>query len=455
MKKVLTVTLTLALVLVLLASCGTDAPKKTGATLNGVDISEYTIIYSAKEPDYNKNAAEYLQARILEVTGAELPILTDAIHAQAHEILVGETSRPLSSVLDADTELLEFAMLSDSTSVAMEGDYFVIAAAAYYFVNTYITDAKFASTVPDTVTVNAPIVKKPDNFIFLIGDGMGVYQTKLFEYTAIPTGATTDGEDLFYGYLLPYRAEVKTASLSEGATDSAASGTALATGYKTYNKHIGIDKDKNDVMSLTELANSLGKATAVMSTEDMDGATPAAFSAHADNRNDSLAITESQKLLKDTILKTVTNSYSNKVTTGMISEVLGQLDKDENGFFVMYEEAHIDKNCHDNRLDVTFKALLRFNQAIGQFMEYAFYHPNTLVLITADHETGDLRPEGDALQYHSDVHSEANVLLFAYGMGAELFDGLTIENVQIPKTIAKMWGNADFGDTSSPYPPLG
>ncbi len=433
----------------------TDPPAPASDTaLNGVDISEYTIVFSMSQPDYNKTAANYIKDAIKTATGIELEVKTDSSEAFAHEIIVGETNRPLSSELNADTKPLEFAFLANETSVAMEADYFVIAAAAYYFVDTYITGDKFDITIPETVTLGAPIVEKPNNFIFLIGDGMGVHQTKMFEYAPTPSGVTTDGETAFYGYMLPYRGNAKTNSLSSGATDSAASGTALATGYKTINRYIGKDKNKNDVMSLTELANSLGKATAVMSTEKLTGATPAAFSAHVNDRGDSAGITASQKNLVGTILKTTGDSNNDKVNTSTIKKVLNELSKDEDGFFIMYEEAYIDKHCHNNDFDKAYKAMYRFNQAIGQFMEFAFYNPDTFLLITADHETGDLRPVNGELKYHSGDHSQANVYIFTYGIGAEIFNGVTIENVQIPKTIAKMWGKNDFGDTSSPYPAL-
>jgi alkaline phosphatase len=95
-----------------------------------------------------------------------------------------------------------------------------------------------------------------------------------------------------------------------------------------------------------------------------------------------------------------------------------------------------------------FLAVLRFNQAIGRFMEYAFYNPDTFVLITADHETGGLHPgAGGNYVYSSGDHSGANVPVFVYGQGAEIFDGQTVENTELPITIAKtFWGEESFGD---------
>ncbi len=463
MKKLLFSAFLLLLSLAMCISCTQDTPNSPQAdppdipmaTINGVNISEYTVVYSEDEPSYNKNAAVYIKDYIKNKTGVELSVKTDDTAPSAHEIIVGETERALSERLDADTESLEFAILADETGIAMEGDYFVIAAAAYYFTESYITGDEFEAVVPKTVEIKSPIVKATDNFIFLIGDGMGVYQTKLFDYAEVPSDAVSDGEDMFYGYMLPFIGSAKTASLSSGATDSAASGTALATGYKTINGYIGKNKDKKDVMSLTELAYGLGKSTAVVTTEAVTGATPAAFSAHANNRNDTEDIIESQKRLEETIIKSMNNSYDDVANTAEILQVLESLGKNPDGFFIMYEEAHIDKNCHNNDLESTYKSLLRFNQAIGLFMEYAFYHPDTMVIITADHETGALAPNGEnELVYGSVNHSDADVCVFAYGAGCEVFDGVCIENVQIPKTLSAMMGIYGFGDPESPYPSL-
>jgi alkaline phosphatase len=72
-----------------------------------------------------------------------------------------------------------------------------------------------------------------------------------------------------------------------------------------------------------------------------------------------------------------------------------------------------------------------------------------MVIITADHETGRLLPnENGELQYNYGDHSEADVPVFAYGKGAEIFDGVNIENIQIAHTIAAFMGDENFGDQS-------
>lgn len=445
---------------------GADQGENTGETqitapmLNGVELSKYTIVYSAS-PDYNKRAAQYIKNAIAERAGIELEIVTDSNKKTDFEIVVGECKRDISTALDANTQGVEFAILADGTNIAMEGDYFVIAAAAYYFVETYITGELFSSQVPEEISICTPIVKEAKNFIFLIGDGMGEYQTLLHQVSDKRNARTiSDGEDIFYGYMLPYIGRARTNSLS-GTTDSAASGTALATGYKTVNGYIGKNSSLKDVTSLTELAASLGKATAVMSTEASTGATPAAFSAHSNSRDDSTTILNSQSKLKTnsgTIIKCDFNTYTKdgvKSIETNVNSVLEQLSKDEDGFFIMYEEAHIDKHSHNKDMNNAFLALSRFNQVIGVFMEFAFYNPDTFVLITADHETGNLLPNGSGgFTYGSGSHSPQYVPVFAYGVGAEVFHSTVVENVQIPKTIAKMWGVSNFGDTTSSYKSL-
>ena len=452
MKKI---SLFLMLVLLLTALCACE-PKPAAAYFDGTPIEEFTIVYDA-DSDYAERAAEYIESEILSRTGHKLSVVSDNEVASAHEIVVGDCERAISESLDESTEGVEFAMVSDGAHIAMEAEAFVIAAAAYYFVDSYVSDGDFDVEIPKTAEVHLPIVREAKNFILLIGDGMGVYQTKLFDHLE-NEAEYSDGENVFYASLLPYFGYSRTDSL-DGTTDSAAGGTALSSGYKTHNGYIGRDKDGNDLLSLTELAASLGMGTAVMSTENEKGATPASFSAHAADRDEGSQILADQiELTKQygTIINCGYDYYTDRYMSMIeneITDTLAKIDRGE-GFFLMYEEAHIDKHSHNNDINKTFLALIRFNQAIARFMEYAFYHPETMVVITADHETGDLRPEEDgALAYHSEDHSSANVPVFAYGKGAECFDGVTAENVQIAMTFAKLMGKNDFGDRAS-YAPL-
>ena len=99
--------------------------------------------------------------------------------------------------------------------------------------------------------------------------------------------------------------------------------------------------------------------------------------------------------------------------------------------------------------------MVRFNQAIALFMEYAFYNPETMVVITADHETGGLHlDENGEYQFVSEDHTSANVPVFAYGAYGDAFDNKTIENVQIAKTVAALFGIQIEGTDPKNYPAL-
>ena len=447
MKKIISLLIILS-VLISLVSCNLFKPVPT---VNGVKIKDYTIVYDEDSLDYNRRAAEYIKAQAEERFGAKLEIIDDGEAKRENEIVIGETSRDISKELNAEYDGMQFAIMAKGGSIALEADYFIIAAAAYFFVDSYMPEGGGDFLIDEEAVVRNPIVKKAKNYIMLIGDGMGFYHTKSFEYIEnnIEYG---DGEDFFYGYYLPALGESRTSSLS-GTTDSAAGGTALSSGHKTLNGNIGLNKNDEDVKLLTELAYEKGMSAGVMSTESDTGATPASFSAHAVDRGETASIILSQDKTKKTygtIIDCGYDYYTPRYMTVIekhITDTLDKLDDNENGFFLMYEEAHIDKHSHNNDTAKMFQAMVRFNQAIARFMEYAFYNPETFILITADHETGDLYPNSEGvLEYHSEEHTSKNVPVFVWGDGADYFDEVVMENVQIAHTFASFMGEDNFGD---------
>lgn len=453
MKKVsiLLVLLLAFSVMLPLASCTKymEAP-----IINGTNLKEFVIVYDNDSLDYNQRAAEYIKSEASKRYGLNLKMVDDDTAPAAHEIVVGETSRSISASLDAETEGLEFAILSNCGSIALEGDYFIIAAAAYFFMETYASGDGQISTVSEVATVHEPIVKEAKNFILLIGDGMGVYQTKMYEYMD-NNCEYSDGEDIFYGYFLPYKGTSRTNNCLGTTTDSAAGATALGCGYKTFNGYVGMNMSGEKVKSLTELAHELGKSTAILSTDKQTGATPSAFLVHVTSRDFTDIITgaimkheEEYGTIVDCGYDYYTPRYMG-VIEKHVTDALADISSNENGFFMMYEEAYIDKHCDDNDMEKSFDALARFNQVIARVMEFAFYNPETFVLITADHETGGLRPdENGVLSFNTTDHTSADVPVFAYGKGAELFDGENIENIQIAHTIAALMGEENFGNQS-------
>lgn len=461
MKKLKFTALVLSILITLsiFAACTDNTVTDTGAQentenlevrqINGTPIEEFTVIYNSDDFDYSRRAAEYISQQIEARTSVKLEVKEDGEGSFDHEIVVGETDRDISKTLEANSNSTKFGILATDDHVALEGNYFVIAAAAYFFIETYITGEYFDAQIPKETCIHSPIVKEAKNFIVMIGDGMGVSQTLLYN-TMTHTKGYSEGEDIFYGYLLPHQGLARTNSLT-GVTDSAAGGTALATGYKTNNRYVGKDSNLNDVQSLTELAGSLGKATAVMSTEVQTGATPSAFSAHADDRDNKSDISASQAELTAKYGTIINCGYNHYDASGVntlknnVSLTLDKLSKNENGFFMMYEEAYIDKHCEKNDLESTFDALVRFNQVIGLVMEFAFYNPETFVLITADHETGNLKFSGGEFKYSTASHTGNDVPVFAYGLGSEKFNDEIVENIDIPKTIAALWGVEKFG----------
>mgnify|MGYP002511255649 FL=1 len=140
------ITALLLVVLLLTGLSGCSLFQK--AAINGISVSKFTIVYSDDQPDYTLRAAEYIQSQLLSRTGVEVPICEDDSGTYDHEILVGNTNRQLSETVRPDTRNMEFYLTADENHIAINGDYFIIAAAAYYFVETYITGEKFESTIP-------------------------------------------------------------------------------------------------------------------------------------------------------------------------------------------------------------------------------------------------------------------------------------------------------------------
>ncbi len=324
-----------------------------------------------------------------------------------------------------------------------------------------------------------------ENVIFLIGDGMGynhLEKTKLERNIELTL-------DTF-----AIQGSSRTRSLTNDVTDSAAGGTALSCGIRTYNSGVGVYLlDPLDVFihpaSITELCRDNKMLTGVITTDETSGATPAAFSAHATERYKSEDITEDQmksdinliwgtengvatKEMADEYgyeyvttydemmslkegsksfaqftndLWTLEQSDENNPTLSQMTEkAIDLLDDGENGFFLMVEGAHIDKHSHNNESENMTEAMTEFDKAIKIALGFAKEDGNTLVIVTADHETGaiTLNDKGE-YEFTSDDHSAADVPLRIYGSEKLIKNGETVNNYEIPIRIAYILGFTD------------
>ena len=134
------------------------------------------------------------------------------------------------------------------------------------------------------LTISVASAQEVKNIIYLIGDGMGLSSTTMM---MVERGYEATIFDQAENIALQ-----KTYSADNRVTDSAASGTALATGFKTNNTFVGCTPDGVAVESLMDVANAQGKATGVVVTTYLQHATPAAFYAHTESRHNYHIITE-------------------------------------------------------------------------------------------------------------------------------------------------------------------
>lgn len=457
MKKriisILSVLLLITVTLPLLFSCndaaevGGNDTTQTEIKINGNPITNYTIIYAEEELNFGLNAAEYVRDGIKEATGVELEIKIDAQAEETeYEIVIGATNREISAEA-AKTELggYEFVAAAKDNKIVLYGKEYMVAGAAYNFVNT----ALVSGTLPEEFAPASPEYKDPENFILVIGDGMGFnsleYGEDMYESGIYMLKEDTMMYDQYkVADRLPYKAQSHTRSADvEPVTDSAAGGTALATGYKTYNGMIGLDVNYKPLKNLSELAKEMGMMAAVLTTDVRTGATPSAFSAHSSSRDDSSELSRDQENSDiDVIIGDIRNPYP------VITSTLEKIGDAENGFFMMYEEAYIDKSNHSNDAESLYEAYTRLNTALRLFSEFVMYNPDTVLILTADHETGGITwdEEKSTYKYTSGNHTGACVPFYALGKGVEHIDGNKYDNTYIAKLIAKLMGEENFGD---------
>jgi alkaline phosphatase len=418
-------------------------------SINGVALTEYKIVYPKNCDLVTYYTAEVISDYLYDNAGIRLEVIDDTKAENKYELLIGDTNRAESNIgieLPADRYSLSIA----GEKIVLQGDYQMVGAAAGALITNY-----FATGAKEVNVTNLPTApaaaeytfKKATSGIMMIGDGM----SRVHFDAAIDTGAIKE----FVADKLLNQAECTTASYSvlhqgKTYTDSAASATALSSGYKTINGYLGVDTKKKEQQNIRELAHESGAKTAVVTTDKITGATPGGYLCHYPDR-DATAQLQSQidKLIKEgKVDYTYGAGQNNKVSlVPYTKEALSIIAAGNSPFFMMIEEAYIDKNSHNNDLAKTTASVKNYDQVIAYCIAYTMVRGDVMLVITADHDCGNLskKANGDYV-YNSTNHTNKNVPVFALGDGAaELLSKNVIDNTDIPKAFAKIFGNNNFG----------
>lgn len=341
-----------------------------------------------------------------------------------------------------------------------------------------------APLTPPSPKVSAVEIERPKNIILLIGDGMGL--------TQITAGMYSMDKPIQLEYF-PVVGLHKSHSADNLVTDSAAGATAFASGIKTYNGAIGVDVDTVARKTILEMAEENGLATGLISTSSITHATPASFIAHValrtyhediatyfleteidfmmgggkkyfaqrekDERNlykeleakgyqvsdffekdfDDLAIKRDRNFAYFTAnAEPLPKSQGRDYLPFATRTAMNFLKRrgEEKGFFLMVEGSQIDWGGHANNLDYVLSEFEDFDEAIKEVLAFAKRDGETLVIVTADHETGGLAINPGSTRdsliaaFTSTYHTAAIIPVFAYGPGAKAFRGV-YENTAI------------------------
>jgi alkaline phosphatase len=318
--------------------------------------------------------------------------------------------------------------------------------------------------------------KPVKNIILIIGDGTGLPQWYA-GYTA--------NKGKLNVFNMRFTGLSKTSSYDNYITDSAPGATAFSSGTKTNNRAVGVDRTGHALTLLPEILRQKGMKTGIITSGDLRDATPAAFYAHQPERSNY------REILNDLLLSTVdivmgsadmpvNDSTGTRLHTKFqVRSSVDQLDqldsrplllidslarrsvlngrgdwsqkalnksiellsKNKAGFFLLLEGAQVDHGGHANKLPYVVTELLDLDKVIGKAMEFADSNGETLVIVTADHETGGLTlTGGDYMQgmisgqFSTGDHTAVPVPVFAYGPRSYLFGGV-YENTAIFRKI--------------------
>jgi len=321
--------------------------------------------------------------------------------------------------------------------------------------------------------------KHPKNIILMIGDGMGVAQ--------IYAGLTANHGKLNLEQCTTVGFHKNQAS-DKYVTDSAAGATAFACGQKTYNGAIGVDANGKSISTILEIAEHNGLATGLVATCSITHATPACFISHQASRsldenialdflktdvdvfigggrkfftqrNDGLNLTDSLKARGYQIANTIAEVQ--QISSGKLAAFLADeqqpkfsdgrgdelakstrvaidlLKSNKKGMFLMIEGSQIDWGGHGNDTQYIIDEMIDFDNTIGKVIDFAKKDGNTLVIITADHETGGFSIIGGDMKtgevegkFTTGNHTGVMIPVFAFGPGSDKFSGI-YENTDI------------------------
>lgn len=342
-------------------------------------------------------------------------------------------------------------------------------------------------------------VPGPLNVILMIGDGMGVGQVSTA--SAIlrgPAGALVMES-------APVTGLMRTHAGNHLVTDSAASSTAMATGFKAPKKAISVLSDGRVPVTLFEAARAAGVATGLVTTSGLVDATPAGFTAHEVKREhyaeilDDMLASDSEVLLGgdwSDFPKALRNEAFQQRIAGIdtLAEAAGyevardlaglkaargpvlgwfpprgghgdahgpalaettmlaveRLAATGTGFLLLVESEVTDSTGHDNDIASLVAGIAELDAALAAILDWAAPRGDTLVLVTADHDTGGVGIVDGAyeeslaeVRWATTGHTAQWVPLFAFGPGAEEFSGV-IDNTEIGVRIAELLGITGF-----------
>lgn len=333
--------------------------------------------------------------------------------------------------------------------------------------------------------ITPPKGKKIKNVILMIGDGMSLMH--------IYSAWTANRGKLFLDNCQAVGLS-KTYCTDKLITDSGAGGTAIATGQKANYHSVGVDTEGRPLKSLIDLASAKGKSTGIAVTCRLWDATPADFCCHNKDRDAEAAIvTDYVNCKADYVFGGGANLFENRedgrdlfkelrangfqtprswdelvaIKKGKVFAIpypidtplpaergdllaraslkgIELLNQNNNGFFMMIEGSQLDDYGHFNDLNLLMQETHDFDRTIGEMYKWASQDGETLVVVTADHETGGLTlVDGDLQQgkivckFSTGGHSGVMVPVYAFGPGAEEFTGI-YENTAIFDKIKKL-----------------